>query len=486
MIGTNHIVEITGYSAGGAGVARLKDGCVVFVREAVRGDVCRINITKTRKNSCDAEIAALLEPSIYRIKPDCPVFGICGGCAWRHVSYTEELYAKRERVKDALERIGGFSIALEDEVLTTGKILNYRNKALFPVALKKGEAVAGFYQLGSHEVIGIDDCLLVNADANAARRCVCDWITRYGVSVYDKKTRSGLIRHIYTRTGASGLTVCIVINGAAIPRCDLRSHVVRTQESRVRIKPGTPMIPTGHGKKPAKTTDVLSIIPYCDELLYSLRETCVNLNGLLLNVNDGNNSVVLGERFVTLWGEGHIDENLGDLTFRMSPESFFQVNTEGTVLLYDKAKEYAALNCDDVLLDLYCGIGAITLYLGREAKRALGVEVLASAVDNARENANQNNIRNAEFVCSDASQFYKPDMQPGCVVIDPPRKGLSLETIENILRMSPPRVIYISCEPSTLARDLKLFHGYELRKACVVDMFPRTTSVECLVQLEQS
>jgi 23S rRNA (uracil1939-C5)-methyltransferase len=467
-----HTVEITGYSAEGAGVAKLADGRVVFVKEAARGDVCCVKIVKENKNSCEAIIENISEPSKHRIMPDCPGFGKCGGCGgingysglgrfngcggcvWRHVSYEEELSAKRTRVKDALERIGGLSgidDKLEETVLTAGKINGYRNRAQFSVALREGTAVTGFYMPGSHEVAAVDECLLVDPGANGAVRCVRDWINKYKIPVYNQSSMAGIIRRIYTRTGVSGLTVCLSING----------------------------------------TD----IPHTDELLESLRSNSGILSGILSGMlisfsrgrdnrfSNNQDDGVPGELFETLWGSGDIDVPIGDLTLRMSPASFGQVNDDGALLLYSKAKEYAALAHTDFLLDLYCGAGAITLYLGRSAGSALGVEVSAPAVEDAKRNAKRNGISNIEFIRADASRLDTRGLRPDCVTVDPPRKGLSREAINKIIGLSPPRVVYISCDPSTLARDVKLFDGYSLRKACVVDMFPRTASIECVALL---
>ena len=471
-----HTVEITGYASGGQGVARLADGRAAFVGGAARGDVCRVALTKDRRRYCEAAIKSILEPSARRVAPDCPAYGRCGGCVWRHVNYGEELYAKRERVKDALKRIGGFDVEPELIAASAGRALRYRNRAQFGVALRGGRAVSGFYSPGSREVAAVGDCLLCGADANAAARCVCGWIDARGISVYDQSTGAGLVRRVHTRSGRGGLTVCVSINGADMP--------------------------------------------YAGDLVERLKAACGNLSGVLLRAvknagagagaNAGANAAgacsnqnykndappddgcepdadagAAGEdgEYVTLWGSGEVCETIGDLALRMSPASFSQVNADGVRLLYDKAREYAALTREDFLLDLYCGAGATTLYLGRGAKAALGVECSGAAVADARGNALRNGVGNASFVCADASRFDARGLRPDCVSVDPPRRGLARGVIANIIEMAPARVVYISCEPSTMARDIKLLEGYAPQKACAVDMFPGTGGVECAALL---
>jgi len=462
-------VSITGYTAGGAGVAKPEGGSVIFVRRAVRGDVCRVNIIKETKNKREAEIGELIEPSAHRITPDCPVFGICGGCAYRHIDYGEELYAKRERVEDALRRIGGFVRFIDfaksrrfakfggfgglfglgefDEsdvepfvkVLRAGRIAGYRNKTVFSAALRGGKAVTGFNIPGSHDVVAADECLLADAGANAAARAAREWIDESGAAVYDEASGKGLIRRISARTGLGGMTVCFSINGDSVPRPD--------------------------------------------ELAAKLRAACTDLSGVLLNVNRGADSGVFGNKYITLWGDASLADSLDGLSLELSPASFSQVNGEASRLLYAKVKEYAALTGDDLLLDLYCGAGALTLYLGRGAGGAIGVDSSAAAIRDARANARRNNIANVSFVRDDASRFCADGLKPACITVDPPRKGMSHEAVNKIIRLFPPRIVYISCDPSTMARDLKRMLGYRLADVCMVDMFPRTSEVESVALL---
>ena len=360
------ITQIIDYSSNGAGIAKSDTGCVVFVDGAVRGDVCEIEITKQQKRVSHGRIVRIISPSQHRIPVDCPYFDPgeagtpagaprCGGCDYRHISYEEELFAKRKRVNDALRRIGGVNIEVED-ILTTGEINGYRNN----IQLKSDGKKVGFYAKNSHDIVPIDRCLLVNNEMNSEIR-----------------------------------------------------------KGKTKIRTST--------------------------------------------------------------------ETIGDFAFHISKESFFQVNTKAAKLLYDKAREYAALQSCETLLDLYCGTGTITLYLGRDAKSAVGVEINEKAVENARVNAAANNIHNVEFLCMDAAKLDSCDYFD-CIVVDPPRRGLDSLTIENLAGLNPARLVYISCDAATLARDIKSIcgYGYEVTRACAVDMFPRTKHVECVALLEKT
>lgn len=441
-IGSEHIVEISDYTSDGGGVARLTDGRVVFVDGAVRGDTCGIAVTKSSQRIHRAVITGLTTPSEHRIDPDCPAFGECGGCDYRHITYAEELYAKRKRVNDALRRIGGFNIECED-ILTTGEISGYRNKAQIQLAAENGSIISGFYRPKTHEVVAADRCALIPNSANNAVQCVKDWMERYGVPAYDEDAGTGLVSQVYVRTGDGGMTVCLAVNGGGIPERD--------------------------------------------ELLTILRGKCPELTGLLLNVNErSRGGTALNGRFITLWGDAFIDDSLGSLRFRLSPASFYQVNPDAALLLYGKAREYAALTGTETLLDLYCGTGTTTLFLARDAAKAIGVDVVPAAIRNAKENAEVNGIRNAQFIETDAAKLDVSGFPPpDCVTVDPPRKGLTSEVIRMIRDMSPSRIVYISCNPATLARDLKLLDAYEPSRVCAVDMFPRTRHVECVSLLSR-
>ena len=372
MTERKYLARVIGYGSGGEGVARLPDGRAVFIRGAARGDLCEIAVIKEEPRSCRAEILRIAEPSPWRIEPDCPVYQVCGGCDFRHVTYEEELRAKLTRVNDALERIGKLSLCAE-EILSTGQTEGYRNKAVFHSALKDGKTVTGFYRRGSHEVCPVERCALLRDELNGALRALREDSPPPGSEVMLRAGRGG----------------------------------------------------------------------FCEP----------------------------------------VEEELDGLLFRMSPESFFQVNSGAALLLYQKAREYAALSKDETLVDLYCGVGTLTLFLGRGAGRALGVENNPAAVRDAQENARMNGLGHIEFICADAANWQPDGFQGGCLVVDPPRRGLSPGAARKILELSPARIVYLSCDPATLARDLRLLAGYEARRVCAVDMFPRTANVECCLLL---
>ena len=439
-----HTVEITGYSAEGLGVARL-DGRVVFVHGGVRGERCAIRILKVLKNAAFARVETVEEPSPGRQQPDCPHFPACGGCQLRHLTYEEELAAKGERVTDALRRVGGVDLAPE-EVVPSPRRDRYRNKSQFPVG---SDGSAGFYRARSHQVIPAADCLLQTPQANTIAAAVARWGRERGVPAYDETTGRGLLRHICVRVNRAGeALVCVVVNGDALP----------------------------------------------DEagLTAAVRAACPETVGVVLNRNTRDTNVVLGEVFRTLWGRGDLLDTLCGLTFRLSVPSFYQVNREQAEILYARALEFAGLTGRELVLDLYCGIGTITLCLARLARRVIGAEIVPAAIADARENAVRNGIDNAEFFCGDAAavaaRLAGEGLRPDVVVVDPPRKGLAEDVTDTVAAMGPERIVYVSCDPATLARDVKRFtlRGYRPARCAAVDMFPRTAHVETVVRLERA
>ena len=438
-----HTVTITGYTAEGLGVARI-DGQVVFIHNAVRGEVCAVRILKVQKNVAYARVEDVLERSSARREPDCPHSPACGGCDFRHVSYEEELEAKRQRVEDALRRVGGADVAVE-EILGSGQVDGYRNKVQFPVS-PSGQA--GFYRARSHQVVPALDCRLQAPQAGAAAGAVEAYLRDFRVPAYDETTRRGLLRHIYVRTNREGQAlVCLVVNGDRLPREE--------------------------------------------ELVQYVRTACPSAVGVLLNCNTRDTNVVLGENYRTLWGEDALTDTLCGNVFRLSPPAFYQVNRAQAERLYGKAVEYAGLTGKETVLDLYCGAGTITLALARRAGRVIGAEIVPEAVENARENARANGVENAEFFCGDAGavaeKLASERLRPEVVVVDPPRKGLGEEVVPVIASMEPERVVYVSCDPGTLARDVKRFaeRGYRAVRAAAVDLFPRTRHVETVVLLQR-
>lgn len=438
-----HTVTITGYSEEGLGVARI-DGRVIFVHGGVRGETCSIRIMKVLKHVAFARVEQVLVSSPGRQAPDCPHYPACGGCDFRHITYEEELEAKRQRVEDALQRIGGADIAVT-EILASPQVTGYRNKSQFPMS---PEGRAGFYRARSHQVIPAADCLLQSPQAGAIARAVEDYLRDNRVPAYDEARHEGLLRHIFVRTNAAGQAlVCLVVNGRALPR----------EEDLVR----------------------------------RIRSACPATVGVVLSENTRQTNVVLGDRYRTLWGEDTLTDTLCGLIFRLAIPAFYQVNRLQAQRLYEKVLELAELTGNETVLDLYCGAGTITLVMARKAKRAIGAEIVPEAVDNARENALRNGVGNAEFFCGDAAAVAEKlaleKLRPDVVVVDPPRKGLEESVIGSIAEMAPKRVVYVSCDPGTLARDVKRFgeRGYALRQAVAADLFPRTKHVETAALLSK-
>ena len=438
-----HTVTIEGYGEGGMGVARI-DGRVVFVHGALRGEKCRVLILKTLKSVAFAKVLEVIEPSSERITPDCPYFPRCGGCTYRHIRYEEELRLKKQRVQDNLSRIGGSDVTVE-EILGAQDTLRYRNKAQYPVSK---DGAVGFYRARTHEVIECEHCLLVRPEADAAAEALREYMQSCRVAGYDEKTGRGLVRHLYIRSNAAGESlICVLVNGDKLPKED--------------------------------------------RLVTLLRDACPKCTGIVLGTNTKKGNVILGDRYRTLWGSDRLEDTLCGKTFRLSVPSFYQVNRVQAERLYAKAIEFAGLTGQETVLDLYCGAGTITLALSDHAKKVLGAEIVPEAIDDARENAARNGVKNAEFFCGDASDVAKKlareNLRPDVITVDPPRKGLAADVVESIAEMQPGRVVYGSCDSATMARDVKRLAdlGYTAQRACAVDMFPRADHVETVVLLSK-
>ena len=434
---------IDGYASDGAGVARL-DGMVVFVQGGIRGEACDVRLTHVGRSALWGRVEEVVNPSPARIFPRCLHYTKCGGCQFRHMNYAEELEAKRIRVEDALRRLGGAEIHVS-AILGAEQVDRYRNKAQFPVA--KGPRI-GFYRPRSHDVIDVDDCLLQGEAAARLRGAVKEWMAEYSIPAYNERTFTGLVRHVYVRTNRAGRSLCcLLVNGRGVPR-----------EA---------------------------------ELVRALRRAEPNLAGIVLGVNEKHNNVILGDSYRALWGEDFLSDTLCGLTFRLSVPSFYQVNPAQTEVLYGKALEFAGLTGTETVLDLYCGIGTISLVMARKAGMVWGAEVVPQAVDDAIANAQRNHIENARFLCADAGEAARylegEGVRPDVVCVDPPRKGLAEDVVDTIADMGPERVVYVSCDPGTLGRDVKRFagRGYTLKKAVAMDMFPRTAHVETVVLLSK-
>ena len=448
MLVKNQVYEatITDYTAEGQGVAHVQ-GCAVFLPNAIAGERVRLRIEKAQKTWAAGKIVEILEKSPHRVNRECPVAKLCGGCDFWHMDYAEETRLKAERVKTCLNRLAGEALT-EVPILAAPDCHGYRNKAQYPVAAKKGRAYAGFFRAGTHDVVENRRCLILPEETDAVKDAVMDYVNQFRVSVYNESSHTGLLRHIYVRRGAVSkqILVCLVCNGEKLPKVDALL-------SRLQRIPG--------------------------------------FTTLVLSVNTKKGNAVLGDKFVTLYGPGYIEDTLCGLNFRLSPRSFYQVNHHQAQRLYETAISLAGIAKEDTVLDLYCGVGTITLAMASAAGKVIGVEVIPQAVEDARDNAHRNGIENAEFFCGDAGQaaleLEKNGVRPDVVVVDPPRKGLNADTIEALSRMAPRRIVYVSCDPATLARDVALLkqRGYTLQSATAADLFPRCAHVETIVLLQR-
>ena len=446
MLEKNKIYEavISDYTSEGQGVAKI-EGCAVFIPNAIVGEKCLVRIEKAQKTWAAGKITELLEKSPHRVNRECPVAKLCGGCDFWHMDYAEEARLKADRVKQALNRIGGESLEAVP-ILDAPTCYGYRNKAQYPVSSKKNRVFAGFFRAGTHQVVENDRCLILPESADEVKKIVVDYVNHYRISSYDETVHKGLLRHIYVRRGAvSGqVLVCLVVNGRKLPHTE---DLIR----RLQAVPG--------------------------------------FTSLVLSVNTKAGNTILGEEFITLYGPGYIEDTLCGLNFRLSPRSFYQVNHHQAQRLYEAAISQAEITKNDLVLDLYCGVGTITLAMAKAAGKVIGVEVVEQAVKDAKENAQRNSIENAEFFCGDAGkaalELEEKGIRPDVIVVDPPRKGLNADTIEALCRMSPRRIVYVSCDPATLARDVALLkeRGFVLKNAQAADLFPRCAHVESIVCL---
>ncbi len=431
---------IDAFSSEGSGIGRF-EGMAVFVSGAAAGDTVLTHIIKVKPNYAVGKLVKVLNASKDRIVPDCELTASCGGCAFRHISYEAEKRMKLEKVESAMKRIGGIDKSV-DEFIGADALVGYRNKAQYPVGFEK-ELKIGFYALHTHRIVNCENCLLQPESFSKIVKEIRKWIVEFGVPVYDSETGGGLIRHIYIRQGTvSGeIMVCLVINGDSIPA---------EKQFLTRL---------------AEFEDIKSIV---------------------LNINKSDSNVILGEECKTLYGSDYIYDVLCGVKIRLSPLSFYQVNHDQAERLYKRAGEYAALDPSQTVVDMYCGAGTIGLSMANGAKRIIGVEIVEPAVKDARVNAELNGIENAEFYCMDAAEaaqmLSEKDIKPDVVILDPPRKGCAESLVKTVSEMSPDRIVYVSCDPATLARDCKHFaeFGYNVEKLTAVDLFPRTIHVECV------
>ncbi|NCB50883.1 MAG: 23S rRNA (uracil(1939)-C(5))-methyltransferase RlmD [Clostridia bacterium] len=442
-----YTAEIEGFTSEGMGVSRI-DGRAVFVHGAIPGETWRFKITKVTKTVVYARGLECLKASESRVEPACPFFSLCGGCDLMHMSYEAELGMKRDRVNDALRRIGGLTLEISGIVPceATG---HYRNKAVYNISGENGVPVFGFYRSGSHDVVSIDRCMLQTETSDNAAAAVCEWMKKRSIKAYDEKSGSGAVRHVFVRSARSGSAVCCVVSAE------------------------------GFGK-------------HTSSLVAALNGACPGLTGIVLNINKKAGNAIFAGDFYTLWGDPDIGDTLCGFEFKLSPRAFYQINPPQAEKLYARAVALALPCPGGTVLDLYCGAGTISLCLARRAEKVIGAEIVPEAVANAAENAANNGIKNTEFICADAAEAAKElsrrGVTPAAVVVDPPRKGMSEDAVFAVASMCPERVVYVSCDPATLARDLKRFAalGYRAISAEAVDMFPRTVHVETVVMMSRT
>ena len=440
-------LEIVDCGTDGEGIGKA-DGFTVFVKDAVIGDTIMAKIMKAKKNYGYGRLMEILKPSPYRVEPVCLSARQCGGCQLQAVSYEEQKVFKEKKLRGHLERIGGFTEFPMEPLIGMDDPYHYRNKAQFPVGRnKEGRIVTGFYAGRTHAIIENRDCALGIPQNKDVLDRVIAHMEKYNIAPYDEATGKGLVRHIFVRYGffTGELMVCLIINGQDLP----------------------------HQR----------------ELIEKLCEI-PGMTSISLNMNKKRSNVILGDKVKTIWGEDYITDKIGDISYEISPLSFFQVNPKQTWKLYSKALEYADLHGEETVWDLYCGIGTISLFLAQKAKFVRGVEIVPAAIEDAKRNAQINHIENVEFFVGKAEEvlpreYEKNGVYADVIVVDPPRKGCDEMLLKTILKMQPKRVVYVSCDSATLARDLRFLcdNGYELKKVCGVDQFPQTVHVETVVLL---
>lgn len=453
------VIEITDIGVGGEGIGKLDD-YTLFVKDAVIGDRAEVKVIKAKKNYGYARLMRVIEPSPDRVEPRCRFARQCGGCQIQEMSYEKQLAFKQKKVRDDLVRIGGFDPELVervmDPVIGMEDPFGYRNKAQFPFGTdKEGSPVTGFYAGRTHDIIANTDCILGVPVNQEILEIILAFMKKYRIPSYDEKSGKGLVRHVLIRYGfkTKEIMVCLVING----------------------------------------TD----IPHADELIRKLREL-PGMTSISFSENTNRNNVIMGDAYRVLWGQDYITDYIGEIKYQISPLSFYQVNPVQTEKLYSLALEYADLKGGETVWDLYCGIGTISLFLAQKAGKVYGVEIIPQAIENARRNAELNGIRNAEFFVGKAEEVLpafceqkrtedSAEMHADVIVVDPPRKGCDEKLLDTIVKMTPEKVVYVSCDPATLARDLKVLcgSGYVLEKVQPVDQFPMSVHVETVALLSK-
>ena len=445
--GKEYEIYINSLGSSGEGVGRY-DGFTIFVQGALPGERVKIRLTEIKKSYASGRLVQILDKSPQRIEPACPIYRECGGCQLQHVTYEGQLELKRQQVQDALERIGHQVNLPVLPTLGAKNPWNYRNKVAFPVGREKGKTIVGCFAQGSHKIIDASNCLIQDTVNNAAINAVREVVDKLGIPVYNEDRHAGVLRHVIARTGVNGQLMVVLVTAVKELRCE-------------------------------------------KEIVKMLRSRLPDLVSLQQNVQTYHNNVILGRETKLLWGRPTIKAQLGKFVFNVSARSFFQVNTRQAEVLYGKALEFAQLTGKETVIDAYCGTGTISLYLAQKARKVYGVEIVSPAVRDAEKNARENNVRNAEFIVGDCTKvmprLYKQGIRPDVVVVDPPRAGCTEEVLKTFVSMQPARIVYVSCNPATLARDIAVLDklGYRAEMVQPVDMFGYTSHVECVALLQR-
>lgn len=447
----NEILTVTIEDMGseGEGIGHV-DGFTLFVKDALIGDTVEVKIMKAKKHFAYARLMKVLTPSPYRVEPVCEFARQCGGCQIQALSYEKQLQFKEDKVRNNLKRIGGFEDITMEPIVGMENPFHYRNKAQFPVGYdKEGNLITGFYAGRTHDIISNRDCYLGVKENKAILDIVLDWMNEYRITAYDEQTGKGLVRHILIRYGFTSkeLMVCLIINGSTVPESDA--------------------------------------------LIQSLTKLS-GMTSITYSSNTKRTNVIMGDNYKTLWGQPYITDYIGDVQYRISPLSFYQINPVQTRKLYEMALEYADLKGDETVWDLYCGIGTISLFLAQKARQVYGVEIVPAAIEDAKSNAKLNGITNAEFFVGKAEEvlpekYEKEHIYADVIVVDPPRKGCEISALDTMVKMKPKKIVYVSCDSATLARDLKYLcgEGYEIKRIRAFDQFSMTVHVESVVLMSR-
>ena len=442
-----YIVDIVDIGQGGVGIGKY-DGFTVFVEGGLIQDKLKVKINKSKKNYAVGDIVEIINPSPFRVSRVCDdSLKDCGGCQIQELDYQKQLDIKTNEVKQVIARIGKLNDVLIHDTIGMEKPFRYRNKAQFPIQSINNLPSIGFYKKKSHDIVETDKCVIQHDINDKIVKIIKTYINAYNVSIYDEKSHKGLLRHLVTKVGFTTGEVMVVL--------------------------------VANGGK----------LPYLNELTSVLKENIPGFKTLVVNINKEKTNVILGKKNIIIYGDGKINDYIGDLIFEISPLSFFQVNPLQTEVLYNKALEYADLKENDTVFDIYCGIGTISLFLAQKANKVYGIEIVSDAIKDANINAKLNNLDNVEFYVGKAEEvvpkMYNEGKKANVVVVDPPRKGCDEKVLDTIISMKPDRVVYVSCNPSTLARDLKYLdeHGFKCVEIQPVDMFPHTMHVECVAKI---